>query len=86
MWLTINPADTQGPVSQVLCGPDIDLDNFNAITHQLSDVSIASNTYAPANFLHITVNAVLKCLLRYKGFGQTGILGVVKGYIGTVEA
>ena len=29
-WLTINPADTQDPIMQVLCGKDINLDNFDA--------------------------------------------------------
>ena len=30
LWLTFNPADTQDPIMQVLCGKDINLDHFNA--------------------------------------------------------
>ena len=33
IWLTINPADTQDPIAQVLCRQDIDLDHFVKLDH-----------------------------------------------------
>ena len=93
VWLTINPTNTQDPIAQVLCGSDIDLDNFNATDHWLSDVAIASDPLASASFFHIMVWAVLGSLLGITGFNkhghikrEKGILGTIQGYIGTVEA
>ena len=93
IWLTINPADTQDPIAQVLSGQDIDLDHFVKLDHQPSDVAIASDPYASASFFHLMVNAIIECLLGIKGYkrGQPiqrekGVLGVIEAYIGTVEA
>lgn len=94
IWLTLNPADTQDPIMQVLCRMEIDLDNFNVRNHQLSDVHIAADPYASATYFHLIVNtAVLEKLLSIQGYKhkqkiicETGILGIVEGYIGTVEA
>ena len=92
IWLTINPADTQDPIAQVFCGHDLDLDNFNALDHDLADSSVTSDPYASATFFHFMINALLTHLLGIKVSvhkkieRQTGILGVINGYIGTVEA
>jgi hypothetical protein len=94
IWMTINPADTQDPIAQVLCGEDLDLDDFINCAHaRPSDVAVASDPYAAASFFHLMVNAILECLLGIKGYkrGQPvrrekGILGIVEAYIGTVEA
>lgn len=93
IWMTINPADTQDPIAQVLSGQDIDLDHFVKLDHRPSDVAIASDPYASASFFHLMVNAILECLLGIKGYkrGQhvqreKGILGIVEAHIGTVEA
>ena len=55
--------------------------------------AIASDLYASALFFHLMVNVILECLLGIKGCKQgwpiqreKGILGVIEGYIGTVEA
>ncbi len=93
IWLTINPADTQDPIAQVLCGKDIDLNNFDALHLHPSDTAIASDPYASAQFFHLTINAVLESLLGISACNhntpikrEKGILGVVDAYIGTVEA
>ena len=93
IWLTINPADMQDPIAQVLCRQDINLDKLNTAEHHLSDIAIAANPYASASFFHLIVNTVLKCLLGIKGLKSCqhitqgmGILGTVKGYVGMVEA
>ena len=93
IWLTINPADTQDPIAQVLCGEDIDLDNFTARDHRPSDTAIAADPYAASLFFQLIVNAILDSLLRIKGVQhnhqierETGILGDIEAFIGTVEA
>lgn len=93
IWLTINPADTQDPVAQVLCGEAFDLDHFDAFDLRPSDIAIASDPYGAATFFHVTINAFLRDLLGITGFThtspihrETGILGDVEAYIGTVEA
>lgn len=93
IWLTINPADVQDPIAQVLCGEDFDLDNFNAFDQRPSPTAIAADPFAAAKFFHLMVNAVLQHLLGIKGSDvngsvrrEIGILGEVEAYIGTVEA
>lgn len=93
IWLTINPADMQDPIAQVLCGEEIDLDNFMRINDRPSDVAIAADPYASAAFFHFIVNAIFEQLLGIKGYKhrhpvqrEKGILGIVESYVGTVEA
>ena len=93
IWLTINPADTQDPIAQVLCGQDINLDRFSKSDERPSDVAITSDPYASASFFHLMVNAILETLLGIKGYKhgrpiqrEKGILGTIEAYIGTVEA
>lgn len=93
IWLTINPADTQDPIAQVLCGEHIDLDRFDAFDDHPADAAIAGDPYASACFFHLTINAILQCLLGISSSRrgkpvqrETGILGDVEAYIGTVEA
>jgi hypothetical protein len=50
IWLTINPADTQDPIAQVLMGCNIDLNQFDAMDLQQSAAVIASDPYALAAF------------------------------------
>ena len=93
LWLTINPADTQDPIAQVLCGKDIDLDRFDAIDHQVDAAAVTADPFASAQFFHLVINAVLRELLGIQCMGPShslqrkkGILGCIEGYIGTVEA
>ena len=93
LWLTINPVDTQDPIAQVLCGKDIDLDNFYAKDHQTDVAAVAADLFASASFFHLVINAILQELLSITSSDPThsleckkGILGHIEGYIGTVEA
>ena len=93
LWLTINPADTQDPIAQVLCGEEIDLDSFCAIDHRANAAAVAADPFASASFFHLIINAVLQQLLGVKGYGlhqgliyKKGIFGFVSAFIGTVEA
>ncbi len=89
----MNPTDTQGPIAQVLCRKDINLDHFDAFDFHPSDTAITADPYASASFFHLIINAVLECLLGITGcqfnkplHKETGILGDIDAYIGTVEA
>ena len=96
LWVTINPSDTQDPIAQVMAGVDIDLNNFNATigpdkTERCA--TIAKDPYAASKFFHFMVNIILEELFgihrskRGREVGRTeGIVGEVRGYIGTVEA
>lgn len=95
IWTTINLADTQDPIAQVLTGADIDLDNFNPTSGPISSdrgINIASDPYAASNFFHIVIRIVLEEVfqIRVKKGGHIhrseGMLGYVNSYIGTVEA
>jgi hypothetical protein len=93
IWLTINPADTQDPIVQVLSGRDIDLGQFDALDEPPSSIAVASNPFASAAFFHLIVTAVLQCLLGICGYDngkpiqrEKGIFGNIDTYIGTVEA
>ena len=93
IWLTINPADTQDPIAQLLCGQDINLDDLSSFAEKPSDVAIAADPFAAACFFHLTINAVLDSLLGIKGYvhgssitRETGIFGKVEAFVGTVEA
>ena len=93
IWLTINPADTQDPIAQVLCGEEFDLDTFDAGNQRPSDTAIATDPYAAASFFRVMIDTVLECLLGIKGYShgaavqrEVGILGEIGAYIGTVEA
>ncbi|KAH9046205.1 hypothetical protein EDB84DRAFT_1629053 [Lactarius hengduanensis] len=93
IWLTLNPADMQDPIAQVLCGQNIDLDALDAFDQRPSDGSIAADPFATASFFHLIVNAILEALLGIMNCNQnqpikreTGILGDVDACVGTVEA
>lgn len=93
VWLTINPADSQDPIAQVLTGRDIDLDHFDTRDQYASSNAVASDPFASAAFFHLIVPAVLQCLFGIRGYEsgrhiqrEKGILGVIDGYVGTVEA
>ena len=93
LWLTINPADTQDPIAQVLCGEEIHLDAFSAIDNRANAAAVAADPFASASFFHLMINAVLQQLLGVKEHGghhglihEKGIFGFVNAFIGTVEA
>lgn len=94
LWITLNPADTQDPIAQVLAGAQIDLDQFcNTLGPTSSErgITIASDPYASAQFFHLIITRILEDLFGVKKgpYGRVerkfGILGKVQSYIGTVE-
>ena len=70
LWLTINPADTQDPIAQVLCDQEINLDRFDTFDLKPSDTAIANDPYAAASFFHMIINTVLECLIGIKPSSQ----------------
>jgi hypothetical protein len=95
LWVTINPSDTQDPIAQVLAGVEIDLDRFckTAGPDGVDRASnMASDPYASAKFFHLMITAILEVLIgvskgrRGKIRRNNGIFGMVKSYVGTVEA
>jgi hypothetical protein len=95
LWVTINPADTQDPIAQVLAGADIDLNNFcNTAGPDSTDraMNMESDSYASANFFYFMIETILECLFgiskRRNGVfvRKEGIFGTIKSYVGTVEA
>ncbi len=95
LWLTINPADTQDPIAQVMTGADIDLNNFiNTLgpNHKERAQNVTSDPFASAKFFHFVIKIILEELVGFtkKGNGQfirkPGVFGTVQAYIGTVEA
>ncbi|KAG2144933.1 hypothetical protein BD769DRAFT_1661072 [Suillus cothurnatus] len=89
--------DTYDPITPVLAGQDINLDDFDH--HSGPDAShcaiiVANDPYAAANFFHFIICAIIKELMSItvpkskKGSisCQEGIFGIVEGYIDTVEA
>ena len=95
VWVTINPADTQDPIAQVIAGADIDLDDFCKTAGPDSidrAINVASDPFASAKYFHFMIATILECLFGIsKGRNGTimrkeGIFGMVKSYVGTVEA
>lgn len=95
LWVTLNPADSQDPIAQVLAGADIDLDKFCKTAGPKSGeraANVASDPYASAQFFHFIIKTILETLFgirkRSSGLGpdrQEGIFGKVQSYVGTVE-
>ena len=95
VWVTINPADMQDPIAQVLAGADIDLDNFCSTAGPDSvdrAMNMASDPYASANFFHLMIRNVLEVMFGISRgrngviVRREGVFGVTKSYVGTVEA
>ncbi|KAG1859735.1 hypothetical protein F4604DRAFT_1930451 [Suillus subluteus] len=96
LWITINPTDTHDPIVQVLVGEEINLDAFDHTagpdSAQCSKI-VADDPYAAAKFFfHFVIAAILEELFGIRHGGghgiirRKGILGVIRGYIGAVEA
>lgn len=89
-YVTINPADVYNPLVKFLAGSDIDIDNL--LLEQVPNpvdqsILIANNPAVAARFFNIFLKAFISCILGYENDDITsGVLGVVKGYYGCVEA
>jgi hypothetical protein len=95
LWVTINPADMQDPIAQVLAGADIDLDSFCKTAGPDSvdrAFNMACDPFASAKFFHLMIGTILEVLMgvttsRNSNISRKeGIFGMVQSYIGTVEA
>lgn len=96
VWITINPSDTNDHIAQVFAGEDINMTDFVNTAGPNSSQrakNIASDPFAAAKFFHYIINAVLEELFGIKIIKESnriqresGILGVVEGYVGSVEA
>ena len=93
LWITINPADTQDPITQVLAGVDIDLDQFCKLSGPNSQErasNIAGDPYAAAKFFHFIIQVLLETVFgikktKYSIHRKEGAYGVVQAYLGAVE-
>jgi hypothetical protein len=94
LWITINPVDYDDPVAQIFAGEEIDMDNFVAIAGPDSNqrgINIAKDPYAAAKFFRYVIKATLETLMgiettRCQVVSGKGVLGVLSGYFGVVEA
>ncbi|KAK2464457.1 hypothetical protein APHAL10511_003605 [Amanita phalloides] len=96
LWITINPSDIHNPITQVLAGCDINLDDFVNTTGPNSRehaINIANDPFATANFFHFMIKTILECLfgiIQANKDGvvlrRPGIFGLVNTYVGVVEA
>ncbi|SJL05062.1 uncharacterized protein ARMOST_08434 [Armillaria ostoyae] len=92
LWITVNPNDTHDPITQVIAGENIDLDNFLAHvgpTATVQSKTIAVDPYASAKFFHLVAQCTLKALLgisvetgrgRHVITRETGIFGTEKDH------
>lgn len=93
LWLTANPACEHDPIVQVLCGEDINLDDFvrtDAPPSAQRSMNVAKDPYASAKYFHTLIAALLKHLFGVSVQGhavhsEIGVLGEVAAYFGTVE-
>lgn len=91
-FLTINPADVFNSLVKFLAGSEINIDQL--LPEQVPNyweqaLLIAKNPVIAAKFFNIYMKAFIQTLLAYDSSGKDlegGVLGVVKGYYGCVEA
>ena len=94
LWITINPADTQDPIAQVIARADIDLDKFCRMSGPNSQdraITMAQDPYAAAKFFHSIIRILLETVFgisktKYSIHRKEGAYGTVQAYLGTVEA
>ena len=91
-YVTINPADVFNPLVKFLAGSEIDVDNLlpeQVPNYHEQSLLVARNPAVCAKFFNIYMKAFISSILGYdskKINPEGGILGVVKGYYGCVEA
>jgi len=91
-YLTINPADVFHPLVKFLAGSDIDIDHLlpeQIPNYYEQSVLVAKNPVIAAQFFNIYLKAFISSILAYDPNQKNlegGIVGVVKGYYGCVEA
>ncbi len=91
-FITINPADVYNPLVKFLSGADIDIDALlpeQVPKYREQSILVAKNPFVAAKFFNIYMKAFVSSLLAYDSKQHNlegGILGVVNGYYGCVEA
>lgn len=89
-YITINPADVYNPLVKLLAGEDININRL--LPEQVpnpaeQNILLAKNPALAARFFNCMMKAFIKTVLGYNNrCVQEGVLGVVKGYYGCVEA
>jgi hypothetical protein len=92
-FITVNPADIYNPVVKFLASAEIDVDHLT--DGQVPDyweqsVLIARNPIVAVRFFNLYLKAFIQTVLGFDSSTSPnltiGILGVVKGYYGCVEA
>ncbi|CAM9448540.1 unnamed protein product [Sphacelaria rigidula] len=85
-WLTVNPNDKTSPIVMKLEGVDLDVCsrlNGDLPSHVERLQRIADYPVASADFLHVTIDAVMTALLRYDAKDSDGgVLGRIKAFVG----
>lgn len=95
VWLTINPDDLHSPITQVLCGADINLDSFDRTlgpdAHSRA-INVARDPFAAGQSFDFVIEAILKHLIGVtvntpgRVVTRKGILGHTIAYVGVVES
>jgi hypothetical protein len=92
-FITINPPHVYNPVLKLLAGQEIDLDKLlpdQIPQYHEQSILIAKDPTLAAHFFHIYMqsffNAILQYDLQSPGSIAPNVLGMTKGYYGTVEA
>ena len=92
-FITINPADVYNPLIKLLAGDEIDIAHL--LPEQVPDyhhqsLLIVKDLVLAAWFFDIYMNAFFSTILRSnerpRNEIHSGVLGITKGYYGTVEA
>ncbi|KAG2738043.1 hypothetical protein P692DRAFT_20759882, partial [Suillus brevipes Sb2] len=91
-YITVNPADVYNPIVKYLSGAHIDIDDLlpdEVPGFMEQSILIARNPVIAAKFFNLYMKAFVSCILGYDRNNedvQEGILGLLKGYYGCVEA
>ena len=91
-YLTINPADVFHPLVKFLAGSNIDIDHLlpeQVPNYYEQSILVARNPVIAAQFFNIYIKTFISSILAYDPNHKNlegGILGVVNGYYGCVEA
>ena len=92
-FITINPADVYSPILKLLSGDDIDINDLlpdQIPTYHNQSILIAKDPALAARFFHIYMKSFFHTVLQYDldnpGGVKPNMLGITRGYYGTVEA
>lgn len=92
-FITINPADVYNPLVKFLGRSNTNIDQSETsdevFNYWEQAILVAKNPFVPAKFFNIYMKAVISALLKFDPTQtdlEGGVLGVVKGYYGCVEA